>query len=123
MTKEETKEAIKIMQAYVDGELIEFYDKIHERWSETNAPMWNCHYIKYRIKLKSRPYNYEELKDAIIKHKGYVKNKWTTSIHSINYINEFHIKIMGPCIIQIDYIGLSEDYNWADDDSPCCTVE
>jgi hypothetical protein len=47
MTIEETKEAIKVMQAYVDGERIEF--KMNGDWVEATTPIWSWRIEDYRI--------------------------------------------------------------------------
>jgi len=56
MTKEETKEAIKVMQAYVDGEDIEFGHRFCESWTGLTAlPIsWNWTDCRYRI-VKPKP--------------------------------------------------------------------
>ena len=56
MTKEETKEAIKVMKAYVDGEDIEFGHRFCESWTGlTTLPIsWNWTDCRYRI-VKPKP--------------------------------------------------------------------
>lgn len=51
MNKEQTLEAIKVMQAYVDGEEIEVsaYGKI---WQPVREPSWHWDDVEYRIKPK-----------------------------------------------------------------------
>lgn len=51
MNREQAKEAIKVMQAYVDGETIECNIKHYEpvRWSIVGNPCWNFDSLKYRI--------------------------------------------------------------------------
>jgi len=54
MNKDETKEAIKVMQAYVDGLEVEWSSKIDDVvvWRDIleNDPYWNFIGVKYRIK-------------------------------------------------------------------------
>lgn len=51
MTREETSDVIKIMQAYVDGAEIEFANKGSELWrSVVSTPLWDFVTVRYRIK-------------------------------------------------------------------------
>jgi hypothetical protein len=54
MNKEQTKEAIAIMQAYVEGKEIQYKKKDEERWLEpaVGGPIWNWYLTDYRIKLE-----------------------------------------------------------------------
>lgn len=70
MTREDTKERIGVMQAYVDGKEIEFYDADDEKWVTTESPLWNYN-IRYRVRLmpKYRPFeSAEECFDGMVKH-------------------------------------------------------
>lgn len=78
MTKEETKERIAVMQAYVDGKEIEFWDDEDPVWCLTSSPAWDPS-LKYRIKPtpKYRPFeSAEECWDEMLKHEpfGWVKD-------------------------------------------------
>jgi len=54
MTKEQTKEIIKVMQHYVDGGEIEHSYIGKNKWFTTGSPYWDLSKIEYRIK----PYKY-----------------------------------------------------------------
>lgn len=81
MTKEELQNAIKVMQAYIDGEKIEWtYINDDKVWYLINLPTWNWDKYKYRIKLESkyRPFaSSEEYWNEMLKHQpfGWVKNQ------------------------------------------------
>jgi hypothetical protein len=62
MTREETIEAIRIMQAYVDGKEVE-YEHPSEIWMLTTMPAWNWNSGKYRIKPTKtlRPWTADEV--------------------------------------------------------------
>lgn len=64
MTKEETLNCIKVMQAYCDGAEIEIHSKYNpdDIW-EVQEPYWNWSKFNYRIKptLKLRPWKVEEV--------------------------------------------------------------
>ncbi len=74
MNKEDTKKAIEVMQAYVDGGEVELRS-VHETtnwhapYSPDGTPSWNLEFRAYRIKPKPR--EWEVLLD---------KNDWTMTI-------------------------------------------
>lgn len=80
MNRKETAERIKIMQAFVDGKLIEFKDCMG-RWCVAVNPSWNWDSgEEYRIKpvQKYRPFaNTEECWQEMLKHQpfGWIKDK------------------------------------------------
>jgi hypothetical protein len=49
MNRELTADAIKIMQAYVDGKTIETRVR-RDKWFENSSPGWNWEEAQYRIK-------------------------------------------------------------------------
>nr|DAH54448.1 MAG TPA: hypothetical protein [Caudoviricetes sp.] len=76
MTKEETKERIKVMQAYIDGKEIEV-QSLSGAWFLTTNPAWSPD-NKYRIKTEYRPFkNDEECWNEMQKHLpfGWIKDK------------------------------------------------
>jgi len=48
MTREQTIEAIRVMQAYVDGKEVQF--RVDDGWKGTFIPLWQWHTEDYRIK-------------------------------------------------------------------------
>lgn len=81
MTKEETAECIKVMQAYTNGETIEEkrFSFDSTEWVESIDPSWQWYKFDYRIKPrpKYRPFkNAEECWEEMLKHQpfGWVKN-------------------------------------------------
>lgn len=78
MTREEIIERIKVMQAYINGEKVQ-YKKNSGKWADTEEPIWS-NLIKYRIKPepKFRPFkDAEECWAEMEKHQpfGWVKTK------------------------------------------------
>ena len=81
MTKEETAECIKVMQAYTNGETIEEkrFSFDSTEWVESIDPSWQWYKFDYRIKPRPK---YRPFKDAnecweeMLKHQpfGWVKN-------------------------------------------------
>jgi hypothetical protein len=61
MTKEQTKEAIRIMQAFVDGKDVQ--SMYEGKWSLVHVPRWNWDDTEYRIKPTPtlRPWTADEV--------------------------------------------------------------
>jgi hypothetical protein len=73
MTKEQTKEAIKVMQAFVDGKEVQARDVGLERWNAVIIPRWNLEDFEYRIKPTPtlRPWTADEVPlGSIMRTKG-----------------------------------------------------
>ena len=62
MNIEQTKEAIRIMQAYVDGKEVQ-YEVPNKEWITTDQPAWNFISYNYRIKPTAtlRPWTADEV--------------------------------------------------------------
>ena len=62
MTPEQTIEAIRIMQAFVDGKEVE-YQISNGHWVTAMTPSWNWPYTQFRIKptAKLRPWTADEV--------------------------------------------------------------
>lgn len=70
MTREQTAERIKVMQAYVDGKKIQWAYDNTDIWYDTGYPQWKPD-IDYRIKSEPsyRPFrNAEECWQEMLKH-------------------------------------------------------
>ena len=52
MTREETKEAIKVMQHFVDGGEVECITLRYKNWFIISDPVWDWLRFEYRIKVK-----------------------------------------------------------------------
>jgi hypothetical protein len=63
MKVQNTIEAIRVMQAFVDGRPIECAEVHKLNWGETLSPVWNWNNFTYRIKpaSKLRPWNADEV--------------------------------------------------------------
>ena len=87
MTREEAKELMPIIQAFVEGKTIE-YRELGGEWKEAHTPTWSSR-LFYRIKpeLKYRPFKtQEECWDEMHKHSdfGWVKAHNTGHLCQIN---------------------------------------
>ena len=127
MTKEETKkqiakemDRIALMQAYVDGKQIQYFNRLEEKWEDTTDPRWSQG-SSYRIKPEPnyRPFrDVEECWQEMQNHRpfGWIKNKNDGHYSMITKVNadfdKKHIAISG-----INIWTLSEtmcDYTFAD---------
>jgi hypothetical protein len=63
MNIENTKEAIKVMQAYVNGKTIESYSTLYLEWRVAPSPSWNFAEKRFRIKPTDtlRPWTADEV--------------------------------------------------------------
>ena len=78
MTPEQTIEAIRVMQAYVDGKEVE-YEHPDGIWMLTTTPCWNWNSGEYRIKpaAKLRPWTADEVPlGAWGRNPQYPKTRW-----------------------------------------------
>lgn len=76
MTREETKERIKVMQAYLDGKLIQYYDEYYKKWYLTERPEWNT-LTKYRIKPEYSYRPFASAQECIEEMKKHEPFGWT----------------------------------------------
>ena len=89
MTREQAKELLPIIQAFVDGKTIEARTDSISKWIETTTPKFDLLH-EYRIKPepKYRPFkNAEECWQEMQKHKPFGWVKDISSIQSIIHIN------------------------------------
>ena len=52
----DTQEAIRVMQAYVEGETIQASEKYSNSWCVLKSPNWNWEVCTYRVKPKPKYY-------------------------------------------------------------------
>jgi hypothetical protein len=79
MNIEQTKEAIRIMQAFVDGKEVEWRHLKFEGWETIISPKWNWYDNEYRIKptAKLRPWTADEVPlGAWMRYKNNTKKRW-----------------------------------------------
>lgn len=136
MTQEETKEAIKVMQAFADGKKVQFYKKNINKWVICGYPRWDWSLSKYRIapdqeepkenpkenpkEKHYRPYTMEEFVKEKHKHDGFIKEigNYKTYGVIIAGIGNFciHLERYGAFIT---YQELFKRFVWSDDETPC----
>ena len=90
MTREEAKELMPIIQAFVEGKTIE-YREYDGEWKEAHTPTWSSR-LFYRIKpeLKYRPFKTkEECWNEMMKHQpfGWLKSKKSGSFRCIGEVS------------------------------------
>lgn len=92
MTREEAKELLPIIKAFVEGKTIQYKNKVNPEWEETDCPIW-AKESKYRIKPepKYRPFNNQkECWDEMHKHSdfGWVRSTMSDSLYLIESISD-----------------------------------
>lgn len=118
MTREETAERIKVMQAYVDGKKIQWAYNSTDIWHDADYPHWKPN-VNYRIKPESkyRPFaNGEECWLEMLKHQPFgfvIFNECYTCIVSVSNIDVSMTNMSGDIITQ-PFGDLTEDYTFAD---------
>ena len=84
MTREQTIEAIRVMQAFVDGKEVEF-KWMSKDWNSTDKPEWNWSAYDYRIKPTAtlRPWTADEVPlGAWVLEKANRERRWLiTDVH------------------------------------------
>ena len=98
MTREEIKEAAKVMEAYADGKKVQKQD-INGLWIDCDNPMFDWASFNYRIKPgpKYGPFkSQEECWNEMLKHQpfGWVKEISCEMLYLINGISNESIVIM-----------------------------
>lgn len=116
MTKEETKkqiakaqERIDLMQAYVDGKQIQYFNRLEGKWEDTTDPRWSQG-SSYRVKPEPnyRPFkNTEECWQEMKKHQpfGWIKDKEDGHYSMVTMVDAFYD--------DKNYIKISGDHNWS----------
>jgi len=78
MTREQTKEAIKVMQAFVDGKEVEAFSPC-QKWERATTPRWGWDDTQYRIKPTAtlRPWTADEVPlGAQARIREHPKTRW-----------------------------------------------
>lgn len=93
MTKEEAKELLPVIKAYVDGKTIQLLDE--GEWHDVSETDFYGHTYKYRIKPepKYRPFKTkEECWNEMLKHQpfGWITSKKTDNYVFIDYVGELN---------------------------------
>ena len=104
MTREEIKEAAKVMEAYDNGKEIQFLNEEDDKWIDTPIPLFNWDKYTYRIKPESqyRPFeSQEECWQEMHKHPdfGWVAAQDSKVIYHINIVGDGYIHIDGSSIV------------------------
>lgn len=104
MTREETAERIKIMQAYVDGKRIQYAEDDTDVWHNIDEPDW---YSNYEYRIKPEP-KYRPFKDAdecwqeMLKHEPFGWVKTIANIPELHNISAIFPSAEFPVLLGID---------------------
>lgn len=110
MTTEETRNAVKVMEAYANGKKIQYLSN-NNKWIDTHNPIFDWYNCVYRIKPepKYRPFkSQEECWQEMHKHPdfGWIKGNVTGEYKQIVRIYNYNTEL----IFNIGYNG-SADYS------------
>lgn len=118
MNREQAKELLPIIQAFVEGKTIEFRERGCTLWAESISPIFNFAIFEYRIKPepKYRPFaNTDECWQEMQKHQpfGWVKK----TCGNCNFLHIMELYSTGIVINNVDNFGcfknLIKTYNVA----------
>lgn len=124
MNKEKTKDLIKIMQAFLEGEVIEkravISDNYQSGWFTHSGDEWNTNKFEYRIKPKPqyRPFkNEKECLEEMKNHQpfGWIKSKDGTTTNKFMFINALKIDGISICVnVDFSYSDSVKYYTFVD---------
>lgn len=126
-----TEQMIDVMQAYVDGEQIEFKKKEgvseYYEWELLDiVPSWDWHQFNYRVKPKNtyRPYkNAEEFITGQNERGKYLREKSTNNVVLPLAVNNRCVYVIRQQTLQgVLYEDLFNYYTWRDH-TPCGVKE
>ena len=76
----DTKEKIKVMQAYAEGKPIQVREIGDADWEDTNCPIWNWHLLEYRIKPNKQPLTSADFPPGTVVRDKSISTTWYTVI-------------------------------------------
>ena len=124
MDKEKTKDLIKIMQACLEGEVIEkravISDNYQSGWFTHRGDEWNTNKFEYRIKPKPqyRPFkNEKECLEEMKNHQpfGWIKSKDGTTTNKFMFVNALKIDGISICVnVDFSYSDSVKYYTFVD---------
>ena len=103
MTREETRDLIAVMQAYVDGKQIQ-WKHISDMWMDTTEPLWD-NKTSYRVKpeTKYRPFkDADECWQEMLKHEPFGWVKTIANIPELHNISAIFPSAEFPVLLCID---------------------
>jgi hypothetical protein len=112
MTREEAKQLLPVIQAYAEGEEVQYYYKNGEKWCGIEEPSFNPN-TKWRIKPepKYRPFeNAKECWNEMLKHQpfGWIKVK-----DQEIYLQTLSVDNEGVMLCDYEENTILYDYNYA----------
>lgn len=117
MTREQWKEKLPLMQAFVDGKDIEVLNYHDGKWKVNDNIQFTSFIDGYRVKAepKYRPFrNAEECWEEMKKHElfGWIQNKNSLSIMCISMVDPIHVRL--GLNYQCTYQGAFDSYTFVD---------
>jgi len=72
----DTKEKIKVMQAYVDGRPIQYKLNCESDWADTSIPIWNWYDCQYRIKPNKQSLTPSDFPPGTVVREKLIPGRW-----------------------------------------------
>lgn len=119
-----TKEKIAVMRAFDEGKPVEVQYHKTGSWSILHtAPYWNWEAHNFRIKPESklRLYTFEEMREAVKKHGGYVVLP-SGVVTIVTRFEDAYITLFTHSS-NLTYNEFLNGCTWLDDGSPCGITE
>ena len=115
MTTEETRKAVKVMEAYANGKKIQYLNGI-DGWVDTSLPLfnWAKHFYRVKPEPKYRLFvSQEECWQEMHKHPdlGWVAAQDSKVIYHINIVGDGYIHIDGS---SVDFSTAYSEYEFLD---------
>lgn len=124
MDKEKTKDLIKIMQAFLEGEVIEqkaiVSDNCQSDWFTHSSNDWDTTEYMYRIKPKPQYRPFKDEKECLEEMKnhqpfGWIKSKNDTTTNKFMFINALKIDGISICVnVDFSYNDSVKYYTFVD---------
>ena len=108
MTKEETENAIKVMQAYVDGKQIEFCTKRDKKWELCGDPLFNWSTFDYRISENPQYRPFQNSLECLQEMQKHHLRGWIS--YTDNYYNLIKIDNDGVTLSNCIFLTFKEAY-------------
>lgn len=120
-----TEEKIKVMQAFLNGEKIQVYDKHNEKWVDAYTPSWNWESRDYRIKAADEYEPFETASEFLESHQihenGRVKDRFGMLLTPFVNAND-DVMLINNCTGSyhaVHFGTLFSEYVWESDGTPC----
>lgn len=117
--RKQSEKLLPLIKAFVDGKTIQKFER--NEWRDIDVPYWEDN-VPLRIKpeVKIRPYTFDEMCKAIVKHGTLVRYKNDNAVFSVILFCEDYVSFLESSTKT--YKEFTKNV-WLDDNSPCGILE